>query len=194
MPRPCYLTPSTFPALMTNERGGKNPGKTAMKVVYRLALDMLGVEPPEEITSAALDWGKTYEWAGLQAYEDRHMVKVIKPGFQVCKDIPYVGGTADALVGMDVGVEMKCPFNSINHILREEQNGKYEDQYYGYMLVYDRPIWDFCSYDPRWPEELQLLEERIYRDENRIKEIINRCTWAHETASEIVHQTMKKAA
>ena len=192
MPKSNFLTPSTFPALMSNGRNGKTLGDTALAVVDQLVLDMLGTEPREEMTSAATEWGKEYEWAAIEIYQEKHMVRVNRPEFTVCPDLPYVGGTADGLVGRDLILEIKCPFNPLNHIAREKQLKNYMYQLQGYMWIYNRPMLDFISFDDRFTDDLKLLADRVERDDAAISALKERCELAYGMARERAEQVKKR--
>ena len=194
MPRPKFLTPSTFGKLMTNGRGCLF-GDTAKAVIYQLALDLLEVEQPEEeYTPAACLWGLEHEYYALREYEQRHMVRVCKADFRVSPTLDYVGGTMDGLVGTDGGVEIKCPFNSVNHLKLDEQFKAYHYQVHGYIWVYSLQWIDLCSFDPRFPAALKLRERRVERDEEIIQQLELRCAQAHAVALEIVDKIRSEAA
>lgn len=194
MPQTGYLTPSTFPDLMKTGRGGKGFGETALAVIDQLVLDMLETEPREEMTSAATEWGKEYEYLAREAYEEKNMVKVIVPDFTVSPDLAYVGGTCDGLVGKDLIIEIKCPFNSVNHIAREKQLQKYIYQLQGYMWIYDRPKLHFISFDDRCKPDFKLLVDPVNRDDKIIDTIKERCALAYEMACERAAELKKQYA
>ena len=90
-------------------------------------------------------------------------------------------------MGEDGIIEIKCPFNSSNHVrylLLESQyelNGlkpEYYAQIQGNLLVTGRKWCDFISYDPRCVRaEFALKILRVNRDEEfikRIKEALDR--------------------
>ena len=51
MPKSGYLTASCFPELMQSGKNGAEFGLKAMAHIERLAMDMLNVTRPDEITS-----------------------------------------------------------------------------------------------------------------------------------------------
>ena len=79
-----------------------------------------------------------------------------------------VGCSPDGLVGEDGGIEGKCP-NPATHPsyleLVDTPPSEYRWQVQGSMLVTGRPWWDFVSYHPDFPDELQLHVVRVKRDE-----------------------------
>ena len=189
MPKAGYLTPSTFKALMQNGKGTPFGG-TAMAIVHQFALDLAGVERPEETYSGqACEWGHEHEDDARAQYELVTFSSVTLAEFRAAPDLPYVGGTADGLVGAKGGVEIKCPFSSIIHANPATNlKDNYQWQVQGYLWIYEREWWDFVSYDPRFPEEMQLKIINVERDEIAIAKLKSRCLEAHRMAVEIAEQ------
>lgn len=193
MPNPGFLTPSTFSDLMSNGRGSSEMGKTALKVVDRLVLDMLGVDRPEESTPATCQWGIDHEWEAIQAYQERTFREVHHPvDFRVSPTHDYVGGIMDGLVGKVGGIEVKCPFSSPEHLdnLREAKQFKtiYKYQLQGYFWIYQLDWIDCVSYDPRFPESSRMAIWREYPNEQMIGDLKARCELAYSMAVEQVKE------
>lgn len=191
MPSPGFLTPSTFADLMSNGRGSDQMGKTALKVVDRLVLDLLGVDRPEESTPATCQWGIDHEWEAVQAYQDATFREVLHPvEFRASQTHPYVGGTMDGLVGKVGGIEVKCPFNSNEHLdnLRESKQFKtlYKYQLQGYFWIFQLDWIDCVSYDPRFPEQSRMAIYRERPNHQIISELKQRCELAYSMATEHV--------
>ncbi len=197
MPRPKFLTPSSFDRLMVGYREDE-PDRfdaTALAVVRRLAAEMVGYMPEEEkAPTGAREWGIQNEWLALQSYQEKHLVEVRKARFRVSPTLPYVGGTIDGLVGRDGGVEAKCPENTIYHFDRFGQLRKYRNQIHGYMWVYGLAWIDFISFDPRYPKapEFELIVDRIERDEAHIAKLDARCRAAHNLAQSMAEDIRAK--
>jgi hypothetical protein len=171
---------------MTNGRRKTEMGKTAFAVAYQLALEMLGVKPQDEdYIPTACFWGIEHESEAILVYSEKTMNLVKSANFEIAPDLLYVGGTSDGLIGSNGLIEVKCPYNSINHINFKESLKDYIYQSQGYLWVYNREWLDIVSYDPRFPVEYQLLIKRIYRDESIISSLRNRCMLAYETAQKI---------
>ena len=84
--------------------------------------------------------------------------------------IENAGASPDGIVGAGL-VEIKCP-NTASHIeylMSKEPPQKYYYQMQWQMACAMAEFCDWVSYDPRMPQELQLLIVRIYRDEDCIK-------------------------
>lgn len=186
MPNPKFLTPSTFHDLMSNGKSKGTIGKSAYHIVDRLILDLLEVERPEEMTPISCQWGIDHEWEAIQEYQERTFNDVRQPQFTISKTHPYVGGTMDGLVGDKGGIEVKSPFNSIEHFYNmtecRQANTIYKYQIQGYFWIYDLEWIDFVSYDPRFPNDEKLAIHRIQRDEDIISQLKNRCEWAYNEA------------
>lgn len=195
MPNPGFLTASTFPELM--KKGKHGPFSTGgVKIIQRLALDMLEFEPPEEVTSGSLEWGKTNEDSAKYIYEMQTMRQVRKAKFRISPTLPYVGGTMDGLVAPDGGIEIKCPKDSAIHMFNRDEHFKdYEWQIHGYMWVYGLNWIDFVSYDPRAKlEYLELIIRHVRRDKAKIAELEARCKEAHAEAVKMANKVREEYA
>lgn len=191
MPMPGYLTPSTFDLLMKNGRDQNKPGQAAINVMKGFALDMMGVEKPE-ISSPSLTWGNEYEKEAIAAYEMQYLLNVSEAKFKVCSDLPFVGGTCDGIVGNNKIIEVKNPYNPINHLdIRKNFLDNYFFQVMGYMWIYDNvDFCDFISFDVRYPQDKQLCVLSICRDDvfNQAKAgLYERCLWAYDEAMQIIN-------
>lgn len=160
----------------SKERGDKRLVETTGRATYRAAIiaEILTGEPDMDgFNSKAMQWGELNEPLARNAYELHHGVLVDLVGFGIHDRIPRLGASPDALVGDLGGLELKC-LKTKNHldILKTEQvPDEYLPQVYTNMAVFDRDWWDWVSFDPRLPEELQLWEKRIFRDEEKIAQI-----------------------
>lgn len=195
MPKPGYITPSSFSDLMSNGRGSTEMGKTAMNVVNLLTLDLMGVERAEEqSTPASCQWGIDHEWEAIEAYQDATFREVFHPvEFRVSRTHDYVGGSMDGLVGSRGGIEVKCPFNSKEHLanIRDAAQFKmlYKYQLQGYFWIYELDWIDCVSYDPRFPDDKKLSIYRAYPDDNVITALKARCELAYKMACDSISQS-----
>lgn len=189
MPKPGYFTPSTFSDLMSNAKGTDTFGKTALKVIDVMVLDLLGVERPEENTPASCQWGIDHEWEATQEYQERTFRQVHAPvEFRQSASHPFIGGTMDGLVGKVGGIEVKCPFSSNEHLgnVTEAKQFKtiYKYQLQGYFWIFELEWIDCISYDPRFPEPNNLVVHRVFPDEEMIARLQARCEEAYMMAVE----------
>jgi len=183
------LSPSGFAAMMTNGRSKETIGKTAIEYANRIALERLGIEIPEA-WSRAMEWGREWEEQGLAAYESLHGM-VIPSGHIIHPNYSYVGGTPDGLIGDDGVLEIKCPYNPVNHLTNLTGDVFLEDYIYqvqGYLWITGRAWCDLVSFDPRYPLGLQLHVVRVDRDDSIISALAQRA----ELIEGIVQETIQK--
>lgn len=181
------LRPSQFGKIMTTSRGGKGFGQTALSYADDVILDLLGVDKPE-ISAKSLDHGNENESLAKQAYTENTMntiVDVDKPIVHPAYN--FIQGTPDGLIGLNKIIEIKCPWNPINHLNNllennkfvQEDPGTYMSDYWwqiqGYMWITEREYCDFVTYDPRFPEHLQLCMTHVMRNDDDIKRLDERC-------------------
>jgi hypothetical protein len=169
------ITASHFADVMTAGRGSKW-GKIARTYAYQVALERLGVEMPE-VTGKALEWGQYHEAEAIELYQHTTGNAVGLTDVVQHPQLEYVAGTPDGLIGMDGIIEVKCPYNPVNHMANLRDGEQIEDYWWqiqGYLWITGRQWCDFISYDPRFPERLQLAVHRVYRSEKSISELDER--------------------
>jgi hypothetical protein len=189
LPTPGYITASVFNSCMT-----KSFGKTVLRECCRIACERLGVTGLAEQFDIsglrALEWGIENEPLAIAAYEAETFTTIHSRQEFVQIDGMMVGGHPDGLVGDEGMVEIKCP-NSDNHLLNITEGSQIEDykpQVQGYLWITGREWCDFISFDPRFPEDLQLHVRRVHRDEAFIESIKTR---AAEMEAAIAGMVMK---
>lgn len=175
--------------------------KTAESYILSRVMECATGQPNDEVSSKQMDWGNEWEETALlqlaKAIECPTDKINLRPGFRMFND--YSGASPDAFMefeGSTIGVEIKCPYNSINHyyhstIRNAEDLKAVNPQYYWQvqfnMLTFKSLRWIFASFDPRqpenrilfwWvieanPEDMALLCEAIERAEDKKKELLN---------------------
>ena len=143
-------TCSRFDSILTPKTG--KPAAAQGKLINELIAE--SVCPPDQglirpkYTSEEMEYGMKLEAEARCSYELEHAVgKVSEVGF-VLHDSGLFGGSPDALVGDDGGVEIKCP-NAATHVGYVRDNvlpSDYRCQVHGYLVVTGRAWWDFWSY------------------------------------------------
>jgi putative phage-type endonuclease len=152
-------------------------GEAATRRKYRmqLATERLTGNPVQGYQNAAMLWGIQTEPEARAAYEAEHGVIVEETGFCLHPGIAFCGASPDGLVGDEGLVEIKCP-ESTTH-LEWMEAGKvppeHVPQIQGQLWITERRWVDFVSYDPRFPERLQLFIVRVTRDDEYIKALEN---------------------
>ena len=158
------VTASRFKDVIDTLKNGK-PGAARERYLWEVVIERLTGKPTEHYTSTAMQWGTEREVFARIDYEAKTGAFVTETGFIPHPSIDLCGGSPDGLIGDDGGIEIKCPFNSAVH-LGTILNGMPEDhmaQVQGLMWITGREWFDFVSFDPRMPAELQMYVQRIPR-------------------------------
>lgn len=207
------FTGSQVSSLFTDPRtkADKDAGKlsqTALKYVYSKAMEEVTGLSSDEAFGRAIDWGNEWEEHAL-----REVAKFIgsneeqtqlKPSFKLFNE--YSGASPDAFMfdtryNMEVGVEVKCPFNSVNHYMHtqvvdgdslKEVNEDYYWQVQMNMLTFGKLFWLFCSYDARQPEHRRLHVATIHAHAEDMEEMCRRMERANEMKRAIVAQWLQQ--
>jgi len=146
-------------------------GESASRKNYKMELvvQRLTNKAGESFTNAAMEWGTEQEPFARMAYEAHTGTFVKEEGFVDHPTIEGFGCSPDGIVGEGL-IEIKCP-NTANHIetvLENKAPSKYIPQMQCQMAVTGAKWCDFVSFDPRVPEDLQLLVVRVDRDQEYI--------------------------
>lgn len=118
--------------------------------------------------SNATEWGKTYEDVARIEYEKKTGLSVDVIGFREFGEDS--GGTVDGIIHAKEYrqsiIEIKCPYNSTNHIdyllnIKDTKSLKEHKPEYYWQMVSNMIFMDcrhgtFISFDPRFPEGLRL--------------------------------------
>ena len=118
--------------------------------------------------------GNEYEAQAREAYEYHTGIFVDQVAFIDHPRIRMSGASPDGLVGLDGGVEFKCPDSTthIDTLKGAPINGKYLKQIHWNMACSERAWWDYVSFDPRMKEpSMRLFIKRIDRDDVLIASI-----------------------
>jgi predicted phage-related endonuclease len=171
-----HITPSRFADMMQRGKGkNDNYGTKAIAYANELVLQRLGVVP-QELDAWAVRWGREYETEAIT--EAEKTLGFIEPAERVVHTAyDFVSGEPDGLVGCEAIVEVKCPYNSSNHlanIRNGEQIEQYMYQMQGYLWLTGRQLCYFVSYDPRFPVPYKINIRLVERDQAMIDEIEKR--------------------
>jgi hypothetical protein len=145
------------------ESGERREGAERRNYRADLVSERLTLQPTEHYVSPYMDWGSEHENDARRAYELRAGVMVDQTGFVLHPSFDYAGSSPDGLVDDGGGVEIKCPQRSTHlgyleaGIVPEE----YQPQMYFNMICCERQWWDFVSYHPHFPREIQLFVCRL---------------------------------
>lgn len=190
------FTGSRFADLMATTRSG--PSASRANLIVTLALEILTGEPEQTYQNDAMRRGTELEPFARGAYEAHTGELVEQVAFVEHQTMPYVGVSPDGLLGSDGLIEIKCPASQAKHLaaLRDGSHAtEYRCQIQGQLWVTGRQWCDAVSYDPRFPEGLQLAIRRVERDEKAIKDLQDACIAGHVEVQAIVAElrSMKQA-
>ena len=161
-------TASKFADIMATTRSGYSMKRS--NYATELALERLTGLQPENYTSAPMQWGIDNEDTAALIYSLKTGNTVDETGLWVHDEL-MAGASPDGLVGDDGLIEIKCP-NSATH-LSTLVTGKVPSQYIaqvqGQMWITGRKWCDFISYDPRMPENAQMIIIHVKRDDDYIE-------------------------
>jgi hypothetical protein len=154
-----------------------DPMQAQLDYLTELVVERLTQAPIQRYTTAAMTWGTEQEPAARAAYE-RITGRIVEETGFVAHDTLMAGCSPDGLVDWDGLIEIKCPWNTANHIetLLSGMPDDHRAQVQGQMWITGREWCDFVSYDPRMPAELQLHVQRIQRDPSFIADLEARIT------------------
>jgi putative phage-type endonuclease len=161
---------SRFAAIMATIKSGE----AAERRNYRsdLLVERLTGKPLETFTTAAMKQGIEREPFARLAYESRTGNLVEEVGF--CRhDVLLAGASPDGLIDADGGLEIKCPERTahLRYLQQDMEPPEYTWQIQGGMWITGREWWDFVSWNPDFPEHLQLIVRRIKRNDEAIAKL-----------------------
>ena len=83
------------------------------------------------------------------------------------------GASPDGLIGTDGIIEIKCPMGSTHTetLITQEVPSKYVPQIQFQLLVTGRKWCDFVSYNPMFPENLQVFVRRVFANKEYQQEL-----------------------
>jgi hypothetical protein len=182
------FTASEFVRLMGYEDVNKFPDG-AMTYVTEKVLEIVTTGEKKQLSTLSIEHGKDTEIEAVEKFSEKYGLEVYNYGNEQ-KYIALtndVGCTPDGLIGIDKGVESKCPDSKTHLFYLEELTidnfkklcTKYYWQIQGSMYITNRKSWYFISYDPRFKNESKrLFVLEIQRNDTDIKKLENRLTEA----------------
>lgn len=147
-------------------------GEAAARRNYRAKLvveRLTGKVVESGFKSAAMQQGTEREPLARSAYEIATGNMVQEVGFMV-DDMHQAGCSPDGLIGDDGLLEIKCPELAahLDYLRIKSEPPAYTAQIQGQLWISGRQWCDFVSFNPDYPEHLQLIVRRIHRNEAQI--------------------------
>lgn len=176
-------------------------GEAAARRDYRVQLvtERLTSQPAEEgFVSKEMMWGTEQEPFARMEYEARTVRVVQESGFAYLPDVP-AGCSVDGFVmdGERKGfVEFKCPKSAthVGYLTAGTLPSEHWPQILHNFWITGAEFADFCSYDPRMPENLQLFMLRVHRDADAVKAYEQEVTAFLDEVQNLFQQLSKKGA
>lgn len=137
-----------------------------------LALERITGARQESYTNSFMEWGTATEPLARAAYEAHTGFIVEEVAMIPHPTIPMAGASPDGLAE-EGQIEIKCPTQATHAktLLSKKPDGKYITQMQWQMACTGREWCDFVSFDPRFPQHLQLFVTRVMRDNEMIAEL-----------------------
>lgn len=164
-------TASRIADIIAKTKSGPSASRQAYAV--QLALERITGQREAGFTSASMQRGADLEAEARAAYETERGELVREVGFIDHPSIEMSGASPDGMVGGDGLLEIKCPDSKqhLEYLRLQTVPAKYKPQVQWQMACTARAWCDFVSYDPRFPEGLQLHIVRVPRDAEYIAEL-----------------------
>jgi putative phage-type endonuclease len=141
-------------------------GESASRRNYKIQLvsERLTGEKQETYINQAMQDGIDREFYAREKYVQQHG-EVEEVGF-IQHPTLEAGASPDGLVGDDGLIEIKCPLGTTHTetLMTQEVPSKYMPQIQFQLLVTGRKWCDFVSFNPMFPEHLQLFVRRVFAD------------------------------
>lgn len=148
-------------------------GESASRRNYKIQLvsERLTGERQETYVNQAMQDGIDREFYARERYVQQ-FGEVEEVGF-VKHPTLEAGASPDGLVGTDGIIEIKCPMGSTHTetLMTQEVPSKYVPQIQFQLLVTGRKWCDFVSYNPMFPENLQVFVRRVFANKEYQQEL-----------------------
>lgn len=142
-------------------------GESASRRNYKIQLvsERLTGEKQETYINQAMQDGIDREFYARERYVQQ-FGEVEEVGF-IQHPTLEAGASPDGLVGEDGIIEIKCPLGTTHTetLMTQEVPSKYIPQIQWQLRCTGRKWCDFISYNPMFPEHLQLFVKRVEADE-----------------------------
>jgi hypothetical protein len=166
-------TASCFADVMATLKSG---GEASERRNYRarLVVERLTKKPVPTFQNAAMKQGTDREPFARDAYEI-HTGNLVDQVGLCLHDEMECGASPDGLIDDGGGLELKCPELAAHLRYLKLEKGCAPAEYFwqvqGCLWITGREWWDFASWNPDFPENLQLTIRRINRDKAAIDKL-----------------------
>jgi hypothetical protein len=166
-------TASCFADIMATLKSG---GEAVERRNYRarLVVERLTGKPVSTYQNKSMQQGQEREPFARRAYEVKTANLVEEVGLCLHDELEC-GASPDGLIDDDGGLEIKCPELSAHLRYLKLEKGCPPPEYFwqvqGALWITGREYWDFASWNPDFPENLQLVIRRVARDKQAIDKL-----------------------
>ena len=154
---------------------GVNAYTTPEDLVRRMVRELAGSDS-EFVMVPAVEHGSMMEPFAQQWYEQNFGVTVDETDFVVHQTYPFLGASPDGLVGLDGGIEIKCPYPMYTkkpYSVFDPKKAMYLQQCNMVMEVCELDWLDFVVYLSASPTAKPKTNiERLYRNPNWLHEML----------------------
>jgi hypothetical protein len=160
-------TASCFSKVLATIKSGEAAERRNYRA--RLVVERLTGKPVPSFQTPAMKQGTEREPLARDAYMVRTGNLVQQVGF-IRHDTLEAGGSPDGLIDTDGCLEIKSPELAahLEYLRLPGPPAEYVPQIQGVLWLAERDYCDFVSFNPDFPEHLQLAVRRVVRDEKYI--------------------------
>lgn len=145
--------------------------QAALDLMWDTAAERITRQPKTQVN--ALAWGNRQQPQAIGTYAFMTNLPVTAVGLIRHPTIEGTHCSPDALVGEEGGLETKCPTSGVHlrTLLADMVPEEHLPQIWWSLACTGRKWWDFVSFDPRFPADLQYFVKRVERDEAAIADL-----------------------
>ena len=191
MARLGHITGSRMADVLAKVKYGEASSRANYKT--QLVTERITGKPIKSFSNSIMQQGTDREpFARIQYEFENGSVQEV--GFIHHPKIAWSGVSVDGLVGNDGIIEIKCPLETThtNNLLKKEVPSKYVAQVQWGLAVTERQFCDFISFNPDFPDDLQMIVVRVDRDDDYIAKMEEEVIAFNEEIEAIVNQLKGK--
>jgi hypothetical protein len=185
---------STAKDLMAPGRGG-SPSTSRANLITKLAVERITGQPVPSFVTPAMLRGVELEPFARAAYEAETGSLVQQVGFALHDEYDFAGASLDGIVSAEGGPEFKCPDAQHKHysaIMDGAHAQEYAEQIAFQQWIAGWVWTDAVSFDPRFPDGLQIAITRVPRDNGLIGDIRTAVLKAEDEVQDRVAKLMAR--
>jgi hypothetical protein len=147
----------------------------------------------------AMEHGTLTEPFARDYYEGYFLVTVELQPFFVATWCDQAGCSPDGIINREYGLEIKCPYNPVNHIeyhllkTQDDLKREFPNHYWQIqmaMAVTELKRWDFISYHSAFDDRLRMAHLVVERNDADIELLKSRIAEAVAMKDEIVYKIL----